>query len=75
MLAVAKASIIRSSSKLFTGRESYLQMLSAFFRAVDIPRTQKIALLHGIGGIGKTQICLKFLEANPDLCANHLFPD
>jgi hypothetical protein len=24
-------------------------------------------LLHGLGGIGKTQICLKFIEENSDL--------
>jgi len=24
-------------------------------------------LLHGVGGIGKTQICLKFIEENSDL--------
>lgn len=48
-------------STLFTGREAYLELLMACFFATakDI---RIIALLWGMGGIGKTQICLKFLQ-------------
>src|ERR1700721_1987368 len=57
-----------SSSLKFTGRRDYLTKLRAFFNAEsDGPRRRKSFLLYGLGGIGKTQICLKFTEENSDL--------
>jgi hypothetical protein len=57
-----------SSSAKFTGRGDYLTKLRAFFTAEsDRPLRRKSFLLYGMGGIGKTQICLKFTEDNPDL--------
>ena len=49
---------------LFTGRGDYLERLSAYFspRADSHPR--RLFLLYGVGGIGKTQISLKFAEEN-----------
>jgi DNA replication protein DnaC len=56
------------SSPNFTGRRDYLTKLQAFFKAEsDGPRRRKSFLLYGMGGIGKTQICLKFTEENSDL--------
>ncbi|KAF8345757.1 P-loop containing nucleoside triphosphate hydrolase protein, partial [Amanita rubescens] len=31
--------------------------------------------MHGLGGIGKTQICLKFIEENPDLFSDVFWID
>ncbi|KAM6499539.1 P-loop containing nucleoside triphosphate hydrolase protein, partial [Amanita muscaria] len=45
----------------FTGRNEYLQRLKEYFS--PLPNSErKSFLLHGMGGIGKTQICLKFIE-------------
>jgi hypothetical protein len=57
-----------SSSVKFTGRRDYLAKLRAFFNAESHePHRRKFFLLYGMGGIGKTQICLKFTEENLDL--------
>lgn len=45
---------------MFTGRDSYLQTLHDLF--YDTSKSRKSFLLYGIGGIGKTQICLQFIE-------------
>ena len=56
------------SSTNFTGRRDYLTRLRTFFEPeYDGPRRRKSFLLYGMGGIGKTQICLKFTEENSDL--------
>ena len=56
----------RHSSIMFTGRSAYLQRLKDHF--VSNPtKKRKSFLLHGLGGIGKTQICLKFTEENETL--------
>jgi len=56
------------SSANFTGRRDYLTKLRDFFSAKsDGPLQRKSFLLYGMGGIGKTQICLRFAEENSDL--------
>jgi hypothetical protein len=56
------------SSANFTGRRDYLTKLGNFFSAEsDGPFRRKSFLLYGVGGIGKTQICLRFTEENSDL--------
>jgi hypothetical protein len=56
------------SSTNFTGRGDYLTKLRDFFSAEsDEPLRRKSFLLYGMGGIGKTQICLRFTEENEDL--------
>ena len=56
------------SSAIFTGRRDYLAKLRAYFSAEpNEPLRRKSFLLYGMGGIGKTQICLKFTEENSDL--------
>ena len=52
-----------NSSALFTGREDILERLKNHFVPQDEgDRCRKSFLLYGMGGIGKTQICLKFVE-------------
>jgi Cdc6-like AAA superfamily ATPase len=51
---------------LFTGRDEYLQKLKGYFGS-NAGGQRKSFLLYGLGGIGKTQICLKFIEENVDL--------
>lgn len=64
--APAVLSMAPSVSDLFTGRESYLLELSNFFSDSSTSGTRRKALVCGMGGVGKTQICLKFL----DMCSN-----
>jgi hypothetical protein len=47
-------------SRIFHGRQGVLEKMDQFFKA-DLDR-QKIYLLHGLGGSGKTQIALKFVH-------------
>ena len=52
-----------NSSALFTGCEDILERLKDRFGPRDEgDRCRKSFLLYGMGGIGKTQICLKFVE-------------
>ena len=52
-----------NSSTLFTGREDILDRLKGHYAPRDEgDRCRKSFLLYGMGGIGKTQICLKFVE-------------
>jgi hypothetical protein len=57
---------LKHSSALFTGRDVYLERLRDYFHS-SIRGERKTFLLYGLGGIGKTQICLKFIEQNSDL--------
>jgi tetratricopeptide (TPR) repeat protein len=53
----------------FTGREEYIRQLARFFKSRnidDVPFRREF-LLYGIGGAGKTQICLKFAEKHSKL--------
>jgi len=51
---------LRCPSALFTGRDAYLQILKDYFSSNT--NNRKSFLLYGLGGIGKTQTCLKFIE-------------
>ncbi|KAF8519811.1 hypothetical protein BU17DRAFT_89674 [Hysterangium stoloniferum] len=48
-------------SPRFLGQEEYLTMLRTFF-APNNPQPWSHFLLYGMAGVGKTQICLKFIE-------------
>ncbi|KIL57057.1 hypothetical protein M378DRAFT_16498 [Amanita muscaria Koide BX008] len=52
---------LQSPSDFFTGRDRYLQALKVHF-SPKLDSERKKFLLYGMGGIGKTQICLKFIE-------------
>ena len=57
-----------NSSIRFTGRTDVLTKLKEHFtsKSTDKPRRRKFFLLYGMGGIGKTQICLRFIEGMSD---------
>lgn len=61
-----------NSSSRFTGRGDILAKLSNYFIPHPDFRRQRrrIFVLHGMGGIGKTQICLKFSEDMSDRLVN-----
>ncbi|KAF8996198.1 hypothetical protein BDQ17DRAFT_1211328, partial [Cyathus striatus] len=49
----------------FVGQEVYLQRLRKHFEpnsSSKDSRDRKLFLLYGAGGVGKTQICLKFID-------------
>ncbi|KAJ7278547.1 P-loop containing nucleoside triphosphate hydrolase protein [Mycena rebaudengoi] len=58
---------------MFHGRRNILDKLHDYF-SQDIGR-RHISLLHGLGGAGKTQICLKFLEETDNSRCDLLFTD
>ena len=57
---------LKHSSTLFTGHKDYLQKLRGYFSS-GTEGQRKSFLLYGLGGIGKTQICLKFIEESSAL--------
>ena len=60
--------LMPNPSNRFTGRTQVITALkSHFFSTNDSAQRRKFFLLYGMGGIGKTQICLKFLEEMSDL--------
>ncbi|KAG8721809.1 hypothetical protein FRC09_007345 [Ceratobasidium sp. 395] len=62
-----------SSSPMFTGREEDIQKITSYFS--DGPTGRKVFVLHGLGGTGKTQIALRFIEANQDRFADIIYVD
>jgi hypothetical protein len=56
-----------NSSAIFTGRKDVLEKLKDHFARADCNnKDRRSLLLFGMGGIGKTQICLKFVEQVAD---------
>ncbi|KAJ7060485.1 hypothetical protein C8F01DRAFT_1292938 [Mycena amicta] len=47
-------------SEFFQGRKDILQQLDSLFQRTE-QKEQKVVLLYGLGGAGKTQIALKFI--------------
>lgn len=57
----------KHSSPHFTGRREIIARLSNFFALEgEAQRYRRDFVLHGLGGCGKTQICLKFAEESSD---------
>ena len=56
--------LMPNPSNRFTGRTEVITKLKKHFstNTNDSAKKRKFFLLHGMGGIGKTQICLKFIE-------------
>ncbi|KAF8980476.1 hypothetical protein BDQ17DRAFT_1380691 [Cyathus striatus] len=52
------------TSQNFVGQEIYLERLHGYFSKSNTMTKsgRKMFLLYGMGGIGKTQICLKFCD-------------
>ncbi|KAF7347055.1 Nephrocystin-3 [Mycena venus] len=57
-------------SRIFQGRRNILDKMHDFF--TDGPRGQHIYVLHGLGGAGKTQIALKFINESSS-CFSEIF--
>jgi Holliday junction resolvasome RuvABC ATP-dependent DNA helicase subunit len=59
--------LMPNPSNRFTGRTEIIAKLKRHFsNANNSAQKRKFFLLHGMGGIGKTQICLKFTEEMSD---------
>ena len=56
--------LLPNPSTRFTGRTEIIAKLGELFfsNPNDGVQKRKYFLVHGMGGIGKTQICLKFIE-------------
>jgi Cdc6-like AAA superfamily ATPase len=60
--------LMPSSSPRFVGRHEELESLRDFFSQRDESSGwRRTCVLHGVGGIGKTQVCLTFVEQNKRL--------
>ncbi|KAF8532807.1 acyl transferase/acyl hydrolase/lysophospholipase, partial [Trichophaea hybrida] len=57
-----------SPSSAFTGRQDILQQIDKYFFAPNSERLARIFVLYGLGGSGKTQICLTFCEQHKTRC-------
>jgi hypothetical protein len=49
----------------FLGRQDELDQLWQYLRPTD-PQSRKVAILHGLGGIGKTQLAIRFARSHKD---------
>ena len=60
--------LVPNPSNRFTGRTEVIAKLKKHFyaNANDAVQKRRFFLLHGMGGIGKTQICLKLIEEMSD---------
>jgi Cdc6-like AAA superfamily ATPase len=51
---------------MFTGREDILEKMESYFsKPASLER--RLFVLHGLGGAGKTQLALKFVQKQEDL--------
>ena len=68
MASGAAIPLMPNPSTRFTGRTEILAKLRDYFAKGpdNEPRSRKYFLSHGMGGIGKTQIFLKFIEEMSD---------
>ena len=59
--------LMPSPSNRFTGQAEVIGKLKThFLNTNDSAEKRKFFLLYGMGGIGKTQICLRFVEEMSD---------
>jgi hypothetical protein len=49
----------------FLGRHDELDQLWQYLRPTN-PQSRKVAILHGLGGIGKTQLAIRFARSHKD---------
>ena len=58
-------------TEIFSGRENDLKHMESCFEfpstSIELKRQRKF-VLYGVGGIGKTQIALKFIAQNKERC-------
>ncbi|KAF8195160.1 hypothetical protein K438DRAFT_1826955 [Mycena galopus ATCC 62051] len=60
-------------SRIFQGRRDILDKMHHFFKSNK--GTQNVYVLHGLGGAGKTQIALKFIQESSSRFPNIFFID
>ncbi|KAF8195144.1 P-loop containing nucleoside triphosphate hydrolase protein [Mycena galopus ATCC 62051] len=60
-------------SRIFQGRRDILDKMHYFFKSNK--GTQNVYVLHGLGGAGKTQIALKFIQESSSCFSNIFFID
>jgi hypothetical protein len=48
----------------FVGRESYLEMMQQHLSPASAARRRRICVLHGLGGIGKTQLAIQYARSH-----------
>ena len=71
--------VLRRSSRQFTGRKELLDQLSREFTIEnpDLPQEQRIYVIRGRGGTGKSEVCLRFAEMqrhrSAGICCDHCF--
>src|ERR1700753_206032 len=68
-LRAKAASLLRpkqcpAPSQVFTGRRNELDQMNSYFFGTDQirQRKQKVFVLHGFGGAGKSQLAFKFVD-------------
>ncbi|KAJ7622271.1 hypothetical protein FB45DRAFT_798371 [Roridomyces roridus] len=59
------------ASQIFQGRQEILDKMQQYFAQDN--KKRRVYVLHGLGGSGKTQIALKFLEETSDEFARQFF--
>ncbi|KAJ7073170.1 P-loop containing nucleoside triphosphate hydrolase protein, partial [Mycena amicta] len=57
-------------TKFFQGREGILSQLNTWFQPME-QKDQIVVLLYGLGGVGKTQIALKFIAESGSRFTHH----
>ena len=69
MLQAKVAALVRpkqcpAPSQVFTGRRDELDQMNSYFFSPDQnrQRKQKVFVLHGFGGAGKSQLAFKFVD-------------
>src|ERR1700742_2693905 len=70
-LQAKAASLLRpkqcpAPSQVFTGRRDELDKMNSYFFGTD-QRKQKIFVLHGFGGAGKSQLAFKFVDEHQSI--------
>ncbi|KAG8722151.1 hypothetical protein FRC09_006729 [Ceratobasidium sp. 395] len=63
------------TSIIFTGRKTVLSQIEEYFMGDPRTSVQHVFVLHGLGGSGKTQIALKFIETHRDAFWNVFYID
>jgi hypothetical protein len=50
----------------FVQRDAEINLISAFFQPVSKETRQRVFVVHGMGGIGKTQLCVEYVRKHKD---------
>ncbi|KAK4105330.1 hypothetical protein N658DRAFT_116040 [Parathielavia hyrcaniae] len=67
VLLATRAQTMGSTNSFFTGRQDIIQNLDSFFSARNTGgKPRRELLLHGLPGVGKTEVAIKFSEVFED---------